>query len=664
MNKEILEKLTPVAKKYLKDNPVTSASYLLTSKNGFLRNENYRYLLFPQEKIGEVEKGKFVYLKGFLKRDEKGKTPFYFNPKCPVQFYLNGQLAYKSDLLEEAQPKASRKVSLSTEKWNEIIICLEKTKTGMGLEFGSGSVKGDPFFVWQDEEELFEGWQVSEIYHEKLLPENFAQLEFSKDFISEEKITLKENEKLFAKGMFSLNEDSEVSFSGLRPSTKIYLSSSLSSVTKVGLSKGNHEFVLEINEEKEQVENLKIQTSTQNIYVKSAFNFSYPWAFLGPVKEDISINDLFSKEKIIGESFWQIGENFIRPYLTSKLFGRWNYPLGVTLNGLFNYSMYTKDEEIFSYVKAHLTLCSKYYEYSLWDKKIFGAPTINFCLSMIDSLDDCGSMGYTLLRVNEVSFIPESDKIIQDIAHYILHVQARTSDGTLFREASHSLLMENTLWADDIYMSIPFLVEYYKQTKQNAILWDILRQFKNYFSLLHREDKNLLAHVYDFPYHTHTDVSWGRGNAWYFLSLGLALESLKDTVIYEELLSIFKILAPGFTKVQGQDYFWHQVLDDETSYAETSCTAIMLFTFAKSNLLNWEKEKSLSNEVIEQSFYQLQQMMVDENYNLLGVCRGSGFSFTEDYYKNRLLPRINDTHGIGIYLTCGVTILQGETADE
>jgi hypothetical protein len=33
-----------------------------------------------------------------------------------------------------------------------------------------------------------------------------------------------------------------------------------------------------------------------------------------------------------------------------------------------------------------------------------------------------------------------------------------------------------------------------------------------------------------------------------------------------------------------------------------------------------------------------------------GVCRGSEFAFSSDYYKNDLLPRLNDTHGIGIVL--------------
>ena len=41
---------------------------------------------------------------------------------------------------------------------------------------------------------------------------------------------------------------------------------------------------------------------------------------------------------------------------------------------------------------------------------------------------------------------------------------------------------------------------------------------------------------------------------------------------------------------------------------------------------------------------------VDEEGNVYGVCRGSEFSFSNDYYKYDLLPRDNDTHGIGIVL--------------
>ena len=44
---------------------------------------------------------------------------------------------------------------------------------------------------------------------------------------------------------------------------------------------------------------------------------------------------------------------------------------------------------------------------------------------------------------------------------------------------------------------------------------------------------------------------------------------------------------------------------------------------------------------------------IDMNGNVYGICRGSGFSFSEDYYTNDLGWLLNDTHG-SIVLLAGV----------
>jgi hypothetical protein len=41
-----------------------------------------------------------------------------------------------------------------------------------------------------------------------------------------------------------------------------------------------------------------------------------------------------------------------------------------------------------------------------------------------------------------------------------------------------------------------------------------------------------------------------------------------------------------------------------------------------------------------------------------GVCRGSGYSYSALYYKERLSWLLNDTHGIGIVLLAGIETLR------
>jgi unsaturated rhamnogalacturonyl hydrolase len=41
-----------------------------------------------------------------------------------------------------------------------------------------------------------------------------------------------------------------------------------------------------------------------------------------------------------------------------------------------------------------------------------------------------------------------------------------------------------------------------------------------------------------------------------------------------------------------------------------------------------------------------------------GVCSGSRYSFTAEYYKNDLLTVTNDNHGIGIILLAAVEVIK------
>ena len=52
----------------------------------------------------------------------------------------------------------------------------------------------------------------------------------------------------------------------------------------------------------------------------------------------------------------------------------------------------------------------------------------------------------------------------------------------------------------------------------------------------------------------------------------------------------------------------------------------------------------------ERSVEALKKYCIDDEGNIYGVCRGSGYSFRLDYYKHDLACVTNDTHGTGIVL--------------
>ncbi len=360
-------------------------------------------------------------------------------------------------------------------------------------------------------------------------------------------------------------------------------------------------------------------------------------------KANILDPDNVDARKLDGDNMW------IRPYLGNGSFGHWNYPLGVVMYGLMRTAALLGDKKIKEYTKAHIQRTLDTFDYAMWDKDFHGgAASVHNLLSSIDSLDDCGAF---CAAVEEATLLYglDSKKVCDFVADYIENNQPRNDDGSFCRQNQLHSFHNETMWLDDMYMSVPFLVRRYKLTNDEKYLNDAINQFIQYKKWLYMEERNLMSHVYDLRHDIPTLVPWGRGNGWFIFSLTELLAVLPEEHAKREFLEdFFKTLAKGYLVHQSPDGRWRQVIDDEEAYLETSCTAMFACSFMRGwrmGLLGDEYKASA-----EKAVESIVTNCVDESGNVYGVCRGSEFSFSNDYYKYDLLPRDNDTHGIGIVL--------------
>jgi unsaturated rhamnogalacturonyl hydrolase len=235
-------------------------------------------------------------------------------------------------------------------------------------------------------------------------------------------------------------------------------------------------------------------------------------------------------------------------------------------------------------------------------------------------------------------------KVIEKIADYIANRQIRKEDGAFCRG-------DETIWVDDLYMGNQFLAKYYNLTGKRSYIDDAARQFLLYKKYLYMPEYGVMSHIYDLKYNTPTFVPWGRGNGWALFSLSEVLESLPESHNdYMQLLGFYKELCEGCLKLQGKNGLWHQVLTDPESYEETSCTAMFTYAFAKGVRFGWLDDTERYVGSIYKALEGLMTISIDCKGNVYGVCRGSNFSYSEQYYKKDLLWVTNDTHGIGIVL--------------
>ncbi|MHA7583626.1 glycoside hydrolase family 88/105 protein [Paenibacillus vandeheii] len=416
------------------------------------------------------------------------------------------------------------------------------------------------------------------------------------------------------------------------------------------------------------------------------------WLYLGPfTSEEIEpdLQDLMRTDRVYkgsimqdnpeetgsyraqnGRVYWQLDrpDAWIRPYYENAMlsnkwtvgsvtnYGRWDYPLGVTVYGLLQTGRYLQRPDITRYASDHVQACTRMDEYSLWDRDQYGFPAVNQQLVMLKMLDNCGSFGSAMLEAysecQEQTFLPIADRI----ADFMLTRLERQPDGAFYRECIGEFA-ENTMWADDLYMSTPFLVRYARLTGDMSPLDEAARQFLLYRKYLFMPDFKIMSHVYDFKYGQATQIPWGRGNGWTLFSLSEVLEALPaEHPERPALIAFFNELCEGYAALQGEGGLWHQVLNDSETYQEASCTAMFAYGFARGVRFGWLDKPARYIEAAERAWNGLTCKAIDRQGNVHGVCSGSRYAFTAEYYNEDLLTVTNDNHGIGIMMLAGTEV--------
>ena len=106
---------------------------------------------------------------------------------------------------------------------------------------------------------------------------------------------------------------------------------------------------------------------------------------------------------------------------------------GLALYGLIRVSGLLNREDIKNYTLNHTDECVKMFDYSRFDREEYGYQSLNHQVVEIDSLDDCGSFGATLIELyrntGKEIYLP----LIEKIADYISNRQMRKEDGAFCR---------------------------------------------------------------------------------------------------------------------------------------------------------------------------------------------------------------------------------------
>ena len=144
-------------------------------------------------------------------------------------------------------------------------------------------------------------------------------------------------------------------------------------------------------------------------------------------------------------------------------FNKWQYVNGVLTVGMLRLSSIVNDPKYADYSRKNFNFIFDNLDYF---RRQYDAGTQNVeyrPVFRMGSLDDCGSMAAGLLDVYAFDKRPDYLVYLNRVSDHIINKQSKFPDGTLARNGPRKM----TLWADDLYMSVPYLARMGKLTGDN-----------------------------------------------------------------------------------------------------------------------------------------------------------------------------------------------------
>ena len=340
----------------------------------------------------------------------------------------------------------------------------------------------------------------------------------------------------------------------------------------------------------------------------------------------------------------------------------WSYTNGVVLSAFEYIDDVTGDPSFFEYNVEFYDLVVKtmhyfdelYQKYDINRRHAWGR-TPHF-----HALDDCGSIGAAMIKTYLKDKNEDYLELINITADYISNKQFRLEDGTLARHRPQY----QSIWADDLYMSVPFLANMGVLTGDNKYFDDAVKQILQMAERLYIPQKELFDHGWNV---TSGDYDprfyWGRANGWTLMAMAELLETMPEK--YEgrdEILHLYRSMIRTLAGIQDGTGFWHNMLDKTDTYLETSCTA--MFTYAVAKGIN----KGWINHVygpVAITGWNALVTRVQKNGAVDGTCEGTTFAHDNTYYYYRG-KSIYATHGYGPLLYAGaemIRLLQNDKID-
>ena len=345
---------------------------------------------------------------------------------------------------------------------------------------------------------------------------------------------------------------------------------------------------------------------------------------------------------------------------------RWNYAVGIELEGLLDTYRVHGDDSILNYLHT--------YRQKMIDER---GDVVGYDYNAFN-LDNVRPAKF-ILRMQQYGARKGEKIALKTFMKQLLN-QPRTREGVFW----HKAIYANQVWLDGIFMGLPFYCDYAVKDcsprKARRILDDAVNQMMQTDRRTYDEKTGLWKHAWDEthrqfwanPLTGQSRHTWARALGWYVMAMTECLDVMPDDYPRKaEVVALLQKVMKAVVQYQDKKSgVWYDVLDVESpkNYLESTASCMFAYVLLKGSRMGWldtdfNEAGKRAYEGILKRFIRVNE---DRTITLTDCCSVSGLgpgkgpfvpagkenykrdgSF--DYYMSEPI-RDNDAKGIGPFI--------------
>lgn len=338
-------------------------------------------------------------------------------------------------------------------------------------------------------------------------------------------------------------------------------------------------------------------------------------------------------QKVMRAMLYMKNESFSEKYPLSLIdINTWEWPQGVGIYGLYQYYQATGSKEILDFL-------IKWYDDRI--REGIKEKNINTTSPMI-----------TLIELANITGREDYWQLCREWVDFLKKDLIRTGDGA-FQHMITGDPNNGQILIDTLFMALLFLKKAEKYFKQRCLGEEAEKQLLIHIEYLYDKKAKLFYHGWDFnEWHNYGEVHWARGNSWYTLGILDFLEiALVPAPLTQFFLNIYRRQCESLRQIQHDSGLWHTILDDPSSYLETSASAAFAYGILKGVRMGYLPEEY---STVGQKALTGVCAQVDASGVVQGVSYGTPIGWDADFYRR--IPLSPMTYGQALTL---LALLEG-----